>query len=701
MEARKFLEDNVKVNKRCFRGLFPDLKTRYKLSREAVSKSEMMKRLCEEEASFDINVSLPAPPLGIDSTTSKDFVLFQTTELAMQEVMAALRDNSTNFVGIHGMGGVGKTTLVKEIARKCKEEKLFDNVAMAVVSQTVVVESIQNQIAEFLGLKLDQTSQTIRANRLCDRLKNENKILVILDDVWANIDLATIGIPLEEDHKGCKVVITTRRRQVCTVMGRSIQGTRIVSLDVLTKQESWDLFKLQVGDIIESPTVRIVAEKLAKECGGLPIALVTVGKAMRDKDIEEWKTAALDLEKSRPTNIEDMDKNVFKCIKFSYDYLGDDEAKACFLLCCLFPEDYDIEIERLVRYGVGLNTFKGVDTIQEARRRAHSIINNLKASSLLVASEEKGCIKMHDIVRDVAKTIAVDKYFVKDGEVKEWPKQLVMDEYNGIGISLMRNEIQKYPDALQCPNLKIFLTHHYNVDQVIPEEVFKGMKRLRVLDQYHHSYSGKRSLGPSVSDLTNLQTLILEGRGITYMPIQGISALGELKLLQVVSFTNCEFEEPLNALRKLKNLKLLNLEDCFNCSSLFDYTRIVDEDCNFPQLEELHVTETISCSVAELIKCHPRLSVLNFCIDDISRIPENFVFPHLDSFSIYVDPPWSVDFLGYYFEKTLQLNGRYRQLDMTWPNRIATLLPGVTILDLIGQQRQSRCLEKIESFLLR
>ncbi|XP_038688862.1 probable disease resistance protein At1g12290 [Tripterygium wilfordii] len=118
---------------------------------------------------------------------------------------------------------------------------------MVVVSQTINVESIQDQIGEFLGLKLGEKGEMLRANRLCDRLKSENKILVILDDVWAKIDLATICIPSGEDHKGCKVVIITWRRQVCIAMGSSVLATRIVTLDVSTKQESWYLFKLETS----------------------------------------------------------------------------------------------------------------------------------------------------------------------------------------------------------------------------------------------------------------------------------------------------------------------------------------------------------------------------------------------------------------------------------------------------------------------
>jgi putative protein kinase ArgK-like GTPase of G3E family len=38
------------------------------------------------------------------------------------------------MIGLYGMGGVGKTTLVKEVGRRAKESKLFDEVLMATLS---------------------------------------------------------------------------------------------------------------------------------------------------------------------------------------------------------------------------------------------------------------------------------------------------------------------------------------------------------------------------------------------------------------------------------------------------------------------------------------------------------------------------------------------------------------------------------------
>ncbi|KAL7255120.1 hypothetical protein ACSBR1_009315 [Camellia fascicularis] len=132
-------------------------------------------------------------------------------------------------------------------------------------------------------------------------------------------------------------------------MGMERLRTKIVHLGVLSEKDSWDLFKKNVGDVVDSNKLNIVANEVCKECGGLSIALVTVGSAIKGKDDPNlWNEVARELRKSMPTNIKGVYQQAYKSIRLSYDYLQDKEAKACFLLCSLFPEDHNILIEDLV-----------------------------------------------------------------------------------------------------------------------------------------------------------------------------------------------------------------------------------------------------------------------------------------------------------------------------------------------------------------
>ncbi len=47
-------------------------------------------------------------------------------------------------------------------------------------------------------------------------------------------------------------------------------------------------------------------------------------------------------------------------IVFSYECLPNEQAKSCFLLCCLFRESENLPIEMLVSSGIGLELFKGI-----------------------------------------------------------------------------------------------------------------------------------------------------------------------------------------------------------------------------------------------------------------------------------------------------------------------------------------------------
>ncbi|CAK7354154.1 unnamed protein product [Dovyalis caffra] len=645
LEAKIILEDDAVPNKRWFNKWYPDLASRYRLTRESDKKTAEIEKL-KGDGKFS-NVSKPAASPELVSK-SRDFVLFESTRVAIMALMEALVSDEINFIGIHGMGGVGKTTLVKEIARRAKEDNLFDVVVMAVVSQTVEVKNIQQQIADMLGLKLEEKSEQGRAGRLHGILKNVNKILVILDDIWDTLDLAAIGIPFgdDDDHidpkknvnrKVRKIVVTTRRRQVCNSMATRIETSKIIHLNALSENESWGLLKMNAGELIDSPELNSVAKEVCRECGGLPIALVTVGRAMRGQDLEEWKEAALELQKSMPFNIEGMDEVVYKCLKLSYDHLKNKEAKSMFLLCCLFPEDYNICIEVLVRYGIGLEMFKDVLTIQEARRRAHSITKNLIDSCLLLAGSETGCIKMHDVVRDVAKTIASDIYFVKAGvKLLEWPNVDTLKHYTGI--SVMHNQITGCPAAWDCPNLHVLLMQGNCIEQPVPEGVFKGMTALKVFDQSDIFSKGdpylSRKLDPEFSYLTNLRTLIIKN-----CRLAAPAAIGKLKMLEVLSLAHCKLLDDLpQEIGELTNIRLVDLEDCQHSRKKFDATFPPNVISRWFRLEELYSSSYLRYTrehVAEL-KSLSHLTTLVMEIPNFGCIPEGFSFPELEVFKIAI-----------------------------------------------------------------
>ncbi|OMP11090.1 Disease resistance protein [Corchorus olitorius] len=162
--------------------------------------------------------------------------------------MEALNDDGVNIIGVWGMGGVGKTTLVNEVGRKAKESKLFDKVLNVVVSQNQNIEKIQDRVAESLNLILDKKSEVGKAEQLWVRLQNEKSILIIIDDLWKKLDLKAVGIPIGEHHKGCKILLTTRsqKEETMKISGASFEGMKslkVLDLNDIMASLSQDTFE--------------------------------------------------------------------------------------------------------------------------------------------------------------------------------------------------------------------------------------------------------------------------------------------------------------------------------------------------------------------------------------------------------------------------------------------------------------------------
>ncbi|XP_075637695.1 putative disease resistance protein At4g27220 [Castanea sativa] len=552
-KVRNILNEDAEANKKGLDGWCP----RYSLSRKAKKKTLEIDELLNDGQFSE--VSSPPPPLGIGYLPIESIMDFESRTQMKKEVLEALRADKINMIAICGMGGIGKTTMAKEVAKRAKDDKLFDEVGMAVVSQTLDLSKIQGQIAEMLGLKFDEKYPLARAERLKKRLMDSKSVLVILDDVWDAFDLEAVGIPYRGQHNGCKILLTSRSEEACTQM----KTQKIFPIKVLSEEEAWNLFKEMAGNCIDTPSLHPIAKEVAKECGGLPVAIVTVGRALENKSECEWSAALQLLKNAIPKWIPSLDQKAYSGIEFSYKYLKNDEAKSCFLLCCLFPEDYDIPIEDLVRYGVGQRLFAKIDTVADARNRVHAIAKNLKRSFLLLDSEEgEQFVKMHDVVRDVAISIAENHGFLVrcNEKMEEWPEKDSCECSSAI--SLASTKFKRHPDGLECPKLELLQLHFGKLKILacytsppLPPNLFKGMKGLKVLSLVGLSLP---SLPQSINVLQNLRTLQFDQCEIT-----DVSAIGELRKLEILSFTKSGIKELPGEMRNLSCLKLLELTKCY------------------------------------------------------------------------------------------------------------------------------------------
>ncbi|KAK9944492.1 hypothetical protein M0R45_010056 [Rubus argutus] len=281
---------------------------------------------------------------------------------------------------------------------------------------------IQGKIAKDLGLELEENDD--RAAKLRERISGGTKrVLVILDNVWTDnsspdqLTLWEVGIPISRDPKCCKVLVSSREEDIF----KEMKTKKNIPIGGLPQKDAWNLFKKVVGSSIESdPELRPIAEQVLKRCDGLPVAITTVGRALKGESIRKWGDALRQLRKACPEDVPGVIKHVYGKIEFSYECLPSEQAKSCFLLCRVFPKSGSFPIEYLFRLGFGLGLFKGIDSIAEGRDHIKTLVDTLKSRFLLLDGDEEigvKVVKMHDVVRDVA--IILDCANLKYLEVKD------------------------------------------------------------------------------------------------------------------------------------------------------------------------------------------------------------------------------------------------------------------------------------------
>ncbi|KAB5529251.1 hypothetical protein DKX38_019332 [Salix brachista] len=666
-DADRVLKDEDKAENRCFMGLFPNLMTRYRVSTEIESIEEKAVKI-SRRGKFDRVSYLPARR-GIGDRSVKDYEAFESRRHVLDEILEALKDNDVNLVGVYGMAGVGKTTIVKKVAEQVKANRIFDVVVLAVVSKTPNLRRIQEEIADGLGFKFEAETDRVRAERLRERLERETKVLeretkaleepkvleretkaleretkaleepkvleretkvlVILDDIWERLDLDDVGIPSGSDNRGCKILMTSRDRNA---LYRGMDTKKLFHLEDLPWNEAWSLFKNKAGDDIENPDLKPVAVQVAKRCAGLPILLVTVASALKDGDLSEWKDALKRLERFDKDGIHSP---VNSALELSYTSLKGDEIKSVFLLCGqLIP--HRIAILDLLKYTVGRGLLENISTLDEARHRVNKLVNDLIACCLLEGGAD-GIVKMHDVLHAFAASRDHHVFTSSSGTVlREWPAK---DLEQCSAISLPGCKISELPEVLNCPKMESFILYNGDPSLKIPDCLFKGTKTLQLMDITSVQLP---TLPSSLQFLEKLQTLCLD-----YCGLGDIALIGELKMLKVLSLIGSNIVRLPREIGQLTRLQLLDLTH--NPTLEIIPPNVLS--C-LTQLEDLYMENSFlqwgveglddrrnNASLAEL-KDLPCLSTLYLHITDPMILPKDFFSKKLERFNILIGEGW-------------------------------------------------------------
>lgn len=620
-------------------GSILDVVTRYSIASKANELKKKMAKLCDTVPPNGTSYPRRTQPSLVSSS---NYTSFPSREPIVEGIMKALTSDGYDHVtiGIWGMGGVGKTTLVQEVYRQVVEKRLFgDDVAMATVTREVDLEKIQEDIAAMLGLKFNR-EETIgqRASLLDKRLKKtqKEKALIILDDLWEAVNLEDIGIL---PCKGIKLVVTSRSRTVLAEM-RSAGELVVFQLEPLLGAEANDLFRSTAGEEADESSVGI---KLVEKCEGLPISIKALATTFRrNGGLTDWEDE-LDKQMNRSND-------AYSTLELSYHCLKEEELKSLFLTCALFGAGSSIPARDLIRYSMGSGIFEGIDRVSSARPRLRSLVERLRKASL-VLSDSADCIKMHDVVHEASIRIAAkERHTFVAESVSDYEKYPAEKLSECTAISLPFVHVDDFLASLietnDFPKLKTFILIGKAESEFVelPSGLFLGMKKLNVLDLSGMSLT--TSLPSSIGGLENLTTLCLDCcEGIDD---EGIAMIGGLSRLQVLSFMGSLITYLPKEIGQLGELRLLDLSKCSELSKI--YPGVLRRLAN---LEELFMengfknwecndgkSEPSNATLDELNGLS-KLSTLEIHVLTDTLVPENLpIITQLEKFRILIGDCW-------------------------------------------------------------
>ncbi|OEL16090.1 putative disease resistance RPP13-like protein 3 [Dichanthelium oligosanthes] len=319
----------------------------------------------------------------------------------------ALRRANNDPAGQHQFIGIGKQAvtlaeLVKKASSAAGKEhhrlKVFSIVGFGGVGKTTLAMDLCRQlVADFPCQAMVSVSQAFEPSR---------DLKPLLKRV------------LQQDSR---IVVTTRIETVAEACSPpTVNGHYIHHMKPLDPNDSKKLFLSRVFGSMDAEScpedLRDVMDEILKKCGGLPLAIVSIASILAayrsPGSSDKWKTISKSIGsqmESHPT-LEGMKQ----IVTLSYSHLPH-ELKGCMLYLSIFPEDYEINKNRLLCRWIaeGLVHEKRGLTIMEV---AESYLDQLLSRNMIeprfgLDGKVDSC-KMHDMLLEVMVSRSLESNFV-------------------------------------------------------------------------------------------------------------------------------------------------------------------------------------------------------------------------------------------------------------------------------------------------
>ncbi|KAL6841643.1 hypothetical protein ACP4OV_028582 [Aristida adscensionis] len=450
---------------------------------------------------------------------------------------------------IVGVGGLGKTTLASTVYQQLRGQ--FDCHASVTVSLSPDLRKILRSILYEVSQQNYGNTEEWGVLKIIEEISlflKDKRYLIVLDDIWDNSMWNCIKGALVDNNLGSRIIITSRVHDVAG----SEPGTIIYKLHPLSYNDSMKLFYKRIFGCEHACQSELeeIAEEILSKCGGIPLAINTIASLLSGKprNIDVWSS----VNKSIGSGVEESSmENVRKVLSISY-YSLPSHLKACLLYLSIFPEDYSILRDQLIRRWISEGFIPGED-VSTLYENGENCFNELINRSLIepeyidTHGRVQAC-RVHDMVLDLIKSLSYEENFVSavhGQQFTELPNKIRRMSLQG---STDSHAIQ---GKINLSHLKSLIVFPHAANMLPPLSRFHI---LRVLD-FEGCYDLEDRQINDLKSLCHLRCLILKDTGIANVP-KGIKNLHYLQTLDLRNTSISKLPAGIVHLRQLVRLHI-------------------------------------------------------------------------------------------------------------------------------------------------
>ncbi|XP_057950409.1 disease resistance protein RPM1-like [Malania oleifera] len=490
-------------------------------------------------------------------------------------------------VSVAGMGGLGKTTLVKKAFDSHPVKRAFNCHAWVTVSKSFTTEELlRAALKGFLEATKEPAPEGMESMidfQLVDKLRNhlqQKRYVIVLDDVWSPDAWEAVKYALPDCNNGSRIIFTTRLIDLAD----SIETTgHVYHLQPLPEREAWTLFCMKAfrGERrgICPEELEEISRSVLKKCGGLPLAIVVIGGLLsKKKRILEWKKVHDNLAAEMKSDCHLG--NLERILLLSYEDLPH-HLKCCYLYLSAFPEDYLIKRMKLIRLWVSerfVEEKQGLTMEEVAEDYLNELVNRsmIQVAEMDQLNRVRTC-SIHDLMREIIQLKSREESLltvVGESGVAENEKVRRLSIHGNCN-NLM--------SSMRFPYLRsIFLFTRSCTS--FRRRFFSCFRLLRVLELEGVPLS---SLPPEVVELIHLRYLSLRSTEIKQLP----ESIGKLKNLEILDLKGTLISSVPKGILEMKHLcQLRNFHYRFESSTYFGNiygTRVPTEIGRLMSLQKL------------------------------------------------------------------------------------------------------------------